>query len=81
MGRSAAFNSTGTFVPLSEAGDGRQATGYLSLWTVYWLFRLLTGQRGARYGDFKPLAALGAWSGWQILPQTPLVRASASGLI
>ncbi len=55
-------------------------TGYLSLWTVYWLFRLLTGKEALGYGDFKLLAALGAWSGWRILPQT-LLCASASGLI
>lgn len=73
------FNLNGTFVPLSEAVIGAM-TGYLSLWTVYWLFRLLTGKEALGYGDFKLLAALGAWSGWQILPQT-LLCASASGLI
>jgi leader peptidase (prepilin peptidase)/N-methyltransferase len=45
------------------------ATGYLSLWAVYWLFKLATGKEGMGYGDFKLLAALGAWLGWQaILP-------------
>jgi leader peptidase (prepilin peptidase)/N-methyltransferase len=45
------------------------ATGYLSLWSVYWLFKLTTGKEGMGYGDFKLLAALGAWLGWQaILP-------------
>ena len=42
--------------------------GYLSLWTVYWAFKLLTGKEGMGYGDFKLLAALGAWLGWQYLP-------------
>ncbi len=42
--------------------------GYVSLWSVYWLFRLLTGKEGMGHGDFKLLAALGAWMGWQMLP-------------
>jgi general secretion pathway protein O len=50
------FNLNGTFVPLSEAVIGAM-TGYLSLWTVYWLFRLLTGKEALGYGDFKLLAA------------------------
>ena len=41
--------------------------GYLSLWSVYWLFKLATGKEGMGYGDFKLLAALGAWMGWQSL--------------
>ena len=43
------------------------ATGYLSLWTIYWLFKLVTGKEGMGYGDFKLFAALGAWFGWQAL--------------
>ena len=42
--------------------------GYLSLWSIYWLFKLTTGKEGMGYGDFKLLAALGAWFGWQALP-------------
>ncbi|WP_049723587.1 prepilin peptidase [Gilvimarinus polysaccharolyticus] len=42
--------------------------GYLSLWLVFWAFKLLTGKEGMGYGDFKLLAALGAWMGWQMLP-------------
>jgi len=49
--------------------------GYLSLWTVYQLFRLVTGKEGMGYGDFKLLAALGAWLGWQMLPLIILLSA------
>jgi leader peptidase (prepilin peptidase)/N-methyltransferase len=62
-----AFNLTGTFVPLSGAVIGAMA-GYLVLWSVYWLFKLATGKEGMGYGDFKLLAALGAFLGWQMLP-------------
>lgn len=47
--------------------------GYLSLWSVYWLFKLITGKEGMGYGDFKLLAALGAWLGWQYLPMVILL--------
>ena len=73
------FNLTDLFAPLAEAVVGAMA-GYLSLWSVYWVFRLLTGKEALGYGDFKLLAALGAWLGWQALPHT-LLLASASGLI
>lgn len=56
----------GWFAPLPDAVIGAMA-GYLSLWSVYQLFRLLTGKEGMGYGDFKLLAALGAWTGWQYL--------------
>ncbi|MEQ9462640.1 MAG: A24 family peptidase [Haliea sp.] len=62
-----AFNLGGIFVPLADAVLGAIA-GYGILWSVYWLFRLLTGKEGMGYGDFKLLAALGAWLGWQALP-------------
>ncbi|MDM7859545.1 A24 family peptidase [Alteromonas sp. ASW11-36] len=55
------------FVPSSTAIIGATA-GYLSLWSVYWLFKLVTGKEGMGYGDFKLLAALGAFVGWQGLP-------------
>ena len=54
------------FVDLRSAVIGA-AVGYLSLWSVYWLFKLLSGKEGMGYGDFKLLAALGAWQGWQML--------------
>lgn len=61
------LNLSGMFVPLHDAVIGA-ATGYLTLWTIYWLFKLLTGKEGMGYGDFKLLAALGAWLGWKMLP-------------
>jgi leader peptidase (prepilin peptidase)/N-methyltransferase len=61
------FNLSGVFVPLQDAVLGAIG-GYLVLWSVYWLFRLVTGKEGMGYGDFKLLAALGAWLGWQMLP-------------
>lgn len=54
-------------VSLTDAVIGAMA-GYLSLWSLYWTFKLLTGKEGMGYGDFKLLAALGAWLGWQLLP-------------
>ena len=42
--------------------------GYLSLWSIYWLFKIVTGKEGMGYGDFKLLAAMGAWMGWKLLP-------------
>ncbi|UCV12265.1 prepilin peptidase [Dechloromonas denitrificans] len=62
-----ALNITGTFTDLPSAVIGAMA-GYLALWSVFWLFKLATGKEGMGYGDFKLLAALGAWLGWQMLP-------------
>jgi len=62
----------GGFVDLRAAVIGAMA-GYLSLWSVYHLFRLATGKEGMGYGDFKLLAALGAWLGWQALPMVILL--------
>nr|WP_230414536.1 A24 family peptidase [Collimonas silvisoli] len=61
------LNLSGLFVPLHDAVIGAIA-GYLSLWAIYWAFKLLTGKEGMGYGDFKLLAALGAWLGWKMLP-------------
>ena len=61
-------------LPLSDSLWGAVA-GYLSLWSVYWLFKLTTGKEGMGYGDFKLLAALGAWLGWQMV--LPIVLGSS----
>ncbi len=61
------LNMDGMFASLPDAVMGA-VFGYLSLWSVFHLFRLLTGKEGMGHGDFKLLAALGAWGGWQILP-------------
>jgi len=55
--------------------------GYLSLWSVYWIFKLVTGKEGMGYGDFKLLAALGAWLGWQMLPLVILLSALVGAVI
>ena len=72
-------NLNGTFVPLADAVIGA-AAGYLVLWSVYWLFKLVTGKEGMGYGDFKLLAALGAWLGWQMLP-TIILLSSVVGAV
>ena len=72
-------NINGTFVPLQDAVIGA-AAGYLVLWSVYWLFKLVTGKEGMGYGDFKLLAALGAWLGWAMLP-TIILLSSVVGAI
>ncbi len=60
-------NLYGLFVPLQEAVVGAIA-GYLVLWSIFWRFKLIRGKEGMGYGDFKLLAALGAWLGWKMLP-------------
>ncbi len=72
-------NINGTFVPLQDAVIGA-AAGYLVLWAVYWLFKLVTGKEGMGYGDFKLLAALGAWLGWAMLP-TIILLSSVVGAV
>jgi len=73
------INLDGTIVPLRDAVIGAMA-GYLSLWAVYWLFKLATGKEGMGYGDFKLLAALGAWMGWAMLP-TIIILSSVVGAV
>ena len=68
-------NLSGAFVPLEDAVLGAVA-GYLALWSVHWTFLLCTGREGMGHGDFKLLAALGAWLGWAALPWVLLVSAS-----
>lgn len=69
----------GLFVPLFDSVVGAMM-GYLSLWTVFWLFKLLTGRDGLGYGDFKLLAALLAWQGAMMLPII-LIFATFCGII
>lgn len=66
------INMTGTFTSLESALLGA-VFGYLSLWSVYWLFKIVTGKEGMGYGDFKLLAALGAWFGLAALPTIVLL--------
>ncbi|MFL8991826.1 A24 family peptidase [Pseudomonas sp. QLc11A] len=74
------INSFGLFVSLHEALWGAVA-GYGLLWSVFWLFKLVTGKDGMGYGDFKLLAMLGAWGGWQILPLTILLSSLVGAII
>jgi leader peptidase (prepilin peptidase)/N-methyltransferase len=74
------FNINATFAPLGTAVIGAVA-GYLSLWSVYWLFKWATGKEGMGYGDFKLLAAIGAWLGWTMLPLTILLSSLVGAVI
>ncbi|MDC8759849.1 prepilin peptidase [Janthinobacterium fluminis] len=74
------MNLNGTFVPLHDAVIGA-AAGYLALWAVYWGFKLATGKEGMGYGDFKLLAALGAWLGWAMLPTIILLSSVVGALV
>jgi leader peptidase (prepilin peptidase)/N-methyltransferase len=73
-------NSFGLFTTLSSALWGA-IIGYVALWSIYKLFKLLTGKEGMGYGDFKLLAALGAWMGWQMLPQIILISSLVGAVI
>lgn len=74
------LNSFGVYTDLNTALWGAVA-GYLSLWSVYWLFKLVTGKEGMGYGDFKLLAMLGAWGGWQVLPLTILLSSLVGAIL
>jgi leader peptidase (prepilin peptidase)/N-methyltransferase len=74
------INLNGSFTSLSSAVIGA-AAGYLSLWSIYWLFKLATGKEGMGYGDFKLLAALGAWMGWSMLPIIILLSSLVGALV
>ncbi len=73
-------NLIGGFVPLHDAVIGA-AAGYLALWLVYWVFRFATGKEGIGYGDFKLLAALGAWLGWIMLPLIVLLSSLVGAIV
>jgi leader peptidase (prepilin peptidase)/N-methyltransferase len=75
-----AANLADTFVPLSSAVIGAMA-GYLSLWSIYWVFKLITGKEGMGYGDFKLLAVLGAWMGWTIVPGAILLSSVVGAIV
>ena len=74
------FNVFDAYVDLHSAVIGAMA-GYLSLWSVYWAFKLATGKEGMGYGDFKLLAALGAWLGWQTLPLVVLLSSLVGAFV
>lgn len=73
-------NLLGGFVSLQDAVIGA-AAGYLCLWGVYWLYRFATGKEGIGYGDFKLLAALGAWLGWMMLPLIVLLSSLLGAVV
>ncbi|MFA5824528.1 MAG: A24 family peptidase [Gallionellaceae bacterium] len=74
------LNLNGVFTSLPEALVGAVA-GYLTLWSVYWMFKLTTGKEGMGYGDFKLLAAIGAWLGWQMLPLVILLSSVVGAVV
>jgi leader peptidase (prepilin peptidase)/N-methyltransferase len=72
-------NIDGAIVPLSDAVIGA-VVGYMSLFSIFWLFKLVTGKEGMGHGDFKLVAVFGAWIGWQLLPLL-ILMASAVGAV
>ena len=74
------INIGGVFTDIGSATVGA-AGGYLILWSVYWGFKLFTGKEGMGYGDFKLLAAIGAWLGWQLLPLVILLSAAVGTVV
>ena len=74
------LNYFGVLTDFGSAFWGAVA-GYLSLWSVYWLFKLATGKEGMGHGDFKLLAALGAWLGWQLLPAVILLSSVVGAVV
>ncbi len=74
------LNLNTTFTDLNTAVIGAVA-GYLSLWSIYWLFKLLTGKEGMGHGDFKLFAAFGAWFGWQALPLIILLSSLVGAVV
>ena len=70
----------GGYTDLTSAVIGA-AAGYLSLWLVFWIFKLATGEEGMGYGDFKLLAAIGAWLGWKMLPLVSLLSSFVGAVV
>lgn len=75
-----ALNLAGGFTDLESSVIGAIA-GYLVLWSVYWLFKLVTGKEGMGYGDFKLLSAIGAFLGWQMLPAVILLSSVVGAVV
>ncbi len=73
-------NMNNGFTDLHSSVTGAIA-GYLSLWMIYWTFKLITGKEGMGYGDFKLLAAIGAWLGWSVLPLVILLSSLVGGMV
>lgn len=74
------LNLNGVFTSLPEAVIGA-VLGYLILWSVYWMFKLVTGKEGMGYGDFKLLATIGAWLGWKMLPLVILLSSLVGAVV
>jgi leader peptidase (prepilin peptidase)/N-methyltransferase len=74
------ININGTYVSLHDAVIGA-AAGYLALWSIYWVYKLVRGREGMGYGDFKLLAALGAWMGWATLPAIVLMASLVGSVV
>ncbi|GAA0841565.1 A24 family peptidase [Marinobacter szutsaonensis] len=74
------LNFFGVLTDFTSAFCGA-VVGYLSLWSVYWLFKIVTGKEGMGHGDFKLLAALGAWLGWQLLPAVILLSSVVGAVV
>lgn len=74
------INVNGTFVSLTDSVIGA-AVGYMSLFSVFWLFKLITGKEGMGFGDFKLFAVFGAWLGWQLLPLLILMASVVGALV
>ena len=74
------LNLNATYVSLHSAVIGA-AAGYLSLWSIYWAYKLLRKREGMGYGDFKLLAALGAWLGWAMLPAIILMASLVGSVV
>jgi leader peptidase (prepilin peptidase)/N-methyltransferase len=74
------FNLAGGFTDLASAVLGA-AAGYLILWIVFWIFKAVTGKEGMGYGDFKLLAAIGAWLGWKMLPLVILLSSFVGAIV
>ena len=74
------LNIGGTYTDLTSAVIGA-AAGYTSLWLIFWVFKLTTGKEGMGYGDFKLLAAIGAWLGWKMLPMVILLSSFVGAIV